>query len=65
MAPAVLCYPSGAYDARVMTAVRAAGYRIAVTTKFGKTLEPESPLEWPRVRVSAHESLEEFAGSLQ
>ena len=32
VAPSVLCYPAGAYDARVMTAVRAAGYRVAVTT---------------------------------
>jgi peptidoglycan/xylan/chitin deacetylase (PgdA/CDA1 family) len=65
VAPSVLCYPSGAHDARVMTAARAAGYRVAVTTTFGKTLEPGSSLEWPRVRVSGHESLEEFAGSLQ
>lgn len=65
VAPAVLCYPSGAHDARVMTAAHAAGYRIAVTTAFGKTLGPESPLEWPRVRVSGHEPLDEFAGSLR
>jgi peptidoglycan/xylan/chitin deacetylase (PgdA/CDA1 family) len=65
VAPAVLCYPSGAHDARVMTAAHAAGYRVAVTTTFGKTLEPESCLEWPRVRVSGHEPLDEFAGSLQ
>ena len=65
VAPPVLCYPSGAHDARVMSAARAAGYRVAVTTTFGKTLEPGSSLEWPRVRVSGHEPLDEFAGSLQ
>lgn len=29
------CYPNGSYDARVLGAVRAAGYECAVTTKWG------------------------------
>jgi peptidoglycan/xylan/chitin deacetylase (PgdA/CDA1 family) len=62
--PMAFAYPSGAYNQRVIAAVRAAGYRIAVTTHFGKILDPSHTFEWPRVRVTPYESLAVFAREL-
>ena len=45
------CYPAGRYDARVVAAVRAAGFLGATTTTEGLTT-PESPYELRRIRVS-------------
>jgi peptidoglycan/xylan/chitin deacetylase (PgdA/CDA1 family) len=36
--PSILAYPSGRYDARVVSAVRAAGYTAAVTTEDRRNL---------------------------
>lgn len=52
VAPYALCYPAGAYDERVMAAVRDAGYLMAVTTKPGKDLAPNRLMELPRIRIS-------------
>ena len=58
--PLVLCYPSGKYDGKVIDAVQAAGYLMAVTTRPGTQLDPVSRYEWPRVRVSPGTSLQGF-----
>ena len=44
------CYPVGRYDARVVAAVRAAGYSGATTTRIGLA-RPSEPFELARVRV--------------
>jgi peptidoglycan/xylan/chitin deacetylase (PgdA/CDA1 family) len=45
------CYPTGAYDARVVSAVRAAGYQGATTTEHGLASRRE-PFTMDRIRVS-------------
>jgi len=44
------CYPSGRYDARVVAAVRKAGYLAATTVKLGYA-RPAAPFTLARVRV--------------
>lgn len=56
-----LCYPAGAYDERVIEAVRDAGYAMAVVTDKGEALDPEAIFEIRRGRVQAHLSLAGFA----
>jgi len=45
------CYPAGRYDARVIAAVRTAGYVGATTTRYGLATSSK-PFELARVRVS-------------
>ena len=46
------CYPSGKYDARVVTAVKTAGYQSAVTTKSGVAEIKGDQYLLPRLRVT-------------
>jgi len=55
------CYPAGAYNDRVVEAVRDAGYVMAVVTDKGTVLDPEAIFEIRRGRVQAHLSLAGFA----
>lgn len=50
------CYPSGRYDARVVAAVRAAGYRAATTVVPGLARRGGNRMLLPRVRVNGSES---------
>jgi peptidoglycan/xylan/chitin deacetylase (PgdA/CDA1 family) len=45
------CYPYGDYDARVLNAVRAAGFHTAVTTRRGRAGRDADPHQLPRVLV--------------
>lgn len=54
-------YPSGALDPRVATAVAAAGYQTAMTTRSGVATANLDPLTLPRLRVSNHLALSTFA----
>ena len=45
------CYPSGHYDAAVLAAVRAAGYRGSTTVVPGWAQPQEDPYRLPRLRV--------------
>ena len=45
------CYPSGHYDAAVLAAVRAAGYRGSTTVVPGWAQPSEDPYRLPRLRV--------------
>ncbi|HEY3759857.1 MAG TPA: polysaccharide deacetylase family protein [Solirubrobacteraceae bacterium] len=45
------CYPSGQYDATVLAAVRAAGYRGSTTVVPGWAQPEEDPYRLPRLRV--------------
>ncbi len=53
---ALLCYPSGRYDARVERAVRAAGYAAATTTQPGWATPRADRFALPRVRVNGTDS---------
>jgi len=46
------CYPYGAHDARVIAAVKAAGFRTAVTTAKGRVKPDANALALPRVKIS-------------
>ena len=46
------CYPYGAHDARVIAAVKAAGFRTAATTVKGRVKTGANSLALPRVKIS-------------
>lgn len=50
--PRFFCYPAGKYDARVIAAVKAAGYAGATTVEPGVARRSDRPFELPRVRVT-------------
>jgi peptidoglycan/xylan/chitin deacetylase (PgdA/CDA1 family) len=58
------CYPSGQFNARVITAVAAAGYQSATTERPGIEHGWPDRLTWSRVRVNGGESLHQFIRSL-
>jgi peptidoglycan/xylan/chitin deacetylase (PgdA/CDA1 family) len=58
-----LCYPFGAYSATVITAVRAAGYRGATTTEYGRASRDE-PYSLNRIRISHSDGVSGFARKL-
>ena len=58
------CYPAGRYDARVIAAVRRAGYLGATTTLDGLAT-PGRPYELRRVRVSRSDGLAGFAARIE
>jgi hypothetical protein len=53
-------YPSGVHDARVLAAVRKAGYEGAVTTA-GTLAEPGDPFRLARIEIVRGDILPEFA----
>lgn len=57
------CYPAGRYDARVIRAVRRAGYLGATTTVDGLA-RPDRPFELRRVRVSGGDGVAGLAEKL-
>ncbi|HEU0246912.1 MAG TPA: polysaccharide deacetylase family protein [Gaiellaceae bacterium] len=58
------CYPAGRFDARVIAAVRHAGYLGATTTLDGLAT-PSRPYELRRVRVSRSDGLAGFAARIE
>jgi peptidoglycan/xylan/chitin deacetylase (PgdA/CDA1 family) len=59
-----LCYPDGRFDARVIRAVRAAGYLGATTTRYGLARRRDL-FELARIRVSGSEGVNGFAAELR
>ena len=57
------CYPAGRYDARVIAAVRRAGFLGATTTNYGLA-RPSQPYTLARVRVSGGDGVGGFAAKL-
>ena len=47
----ILCYPYGHWSDEVVEETRAAGYKMAVTTGFGRVRRDDDPLRLPRVSV--------------
>jgi peptidoglycan/xylan/chitin deacetylase (PgdA/CDA1 family) len=58
------CYPSGRYDARVIAAVRRAGYLGATTTNYGLA-KPADIYTLDRVRINGSDGITGFARKLQ
>jgi peptidoglycan/xylan/chitin deacetylase (PgdA/CDA1 family) len=58
------CYPSGRYDARVVAAVRRAGYLGATTTNDGLA-RPRDIYTLSRIRINGSDRLAGFAGKLE
>ena len=58
------CYPAGRYDARVIDAVRQAGYLTATTTQYGNA-GPDQLLTLNRVRINRSDGVEGFAGKIK
>jgi peptidoglycan/xylan/chitin deacetylase (PgdA/CDA1 family) len=47
------CYPNGDWDQRCLDAVKQAGYRCALTTRWGRNLHPPSPFLLERTPAGA------------
>lgn len=58
------CYPAGRTDARVVEAVRAAGYLGATTTVDGLAAPDQPPYELRRIRVNGSDGVQGLAESL-
>jgi peptidoglycan/xylan/chitin deacetylase (PgdA/CDA1 family) len=58
------CYPAGRYDAAVLRAVRAAGFRGATTENHGPASSVDGYLTLDRIRVNGSDSLATFAAKL-
>ena len=58
------CYPSGRYDARVIAAVRRAGYLGATTTSYGLA-RPADIYTLDRIRINGSDGIGGFARKLQ
>jgi peptidoglycan/xylan/chitin deacetylase (PgdA/CDA1 family) len=58
------CYPAGRFDATVIAAVRAAGYRGATTTRVGLA-RPDEMFTLARVRVDGGDAAAGLAGKLR
>jgi peptidoglycan/xylan/chitin deacetylase (PgdA/CDA1 family) len=63
--PEFFCYPAGRYDATVIAAVRAAGYRGATTELPGPARPGEDPYQLRRIRVARGESAADVLASLR
>jgi peptidoglycan/xylan/chitin deacetylase (PgdA/CDA1 family) len=57
------CYPSGRYDARVIAAVRRAGYLGATTTNYGLA-KPTQRYTLARIRINGSDGVRGFASKL-
>jgi peptidoglycan/xylan/chitin deacetylase (PgdA/CDA1 family) len=57
------CYPAGRYDARVIAAVRDAGFFGATSTEYGLA-RPSDPYTLDRVRIDGGDGLSGFASKL-
>ena len=56
----ILIYPYGHYSSVYIDQAKKAGFDMALTVHFGTTLQLNSLMEMPRVRVNGRESLEKF-----
>jgi peptidoglycan/xylan/chitin deacetylase (PgdA/CDA1 family) len=61
---AFFCYPSGRYNARVVAAVRAAGFFGATSESFGPASPRDGLLTLPRIRVDGSDGVSGLAAKL-
>ncbi len=59
-----IAYPFGDVTNNVLSITKEAGFKVGVTTKFGRAKKGMDPLRLPRVRVSKGESLKTFISYL-
>lgn len=59
-----LAYPHGRYDERVRAIAQESGYRSACSVRIGRFRRSDDPLALPRVPVTGHDSLFDFAWRL-
>jgi peptidoglycan/xylan/chitin deacetylase (PgdA/CDA1 family) len=59
------CYPSGKYTSAVASAVAAAGFHDATTTRYGYSYTLANRYVWSRLRVGGGEPLDQFAPAVQ
>jgi len=62
---AVFCYPYGHYSDFTKTVLNDAGYKLAVTTEYGRVYPNMDKLSLPRVRMSAPEGMVSFQSKVQ
>jgi peptidoglycan/xylan/chitin deacetylase (PgdA/CDA1 family) len=58
------CYPAGRFDARVIAALKAAGYQAATTTELGLASPAEPPFQLKRIRVNRSDGVQGLAKNL-
>ncbi len=63
--PRFFCYPSGKYDASVISVLKSAGYWGAVTTEWGHTHTLDHLFEMPRLRIRGADTLNSFIEKLE
>jgi peptidoglycan/xylan/chitin deacetylase (PgdA/CDA1 family) len=59
------CYPSGKYTSAIASAVAAAGFHDATTTRFGYSYTIANRYVWSRLRVSGGDPLDQFAAAVR
>ena len=60
-----VAYPSGKYNAGVLSASAIAGYKVGVTTHFGLATNNDDHLEFPRIEILGSDSLADFAKKVE
>jgi peptidoglycan/xylan/chitin deacetylase (PgdA/CDA1 family) len=60
----VFCYPFGDYTDQAIQELKEAGFKMAVTTEYGKAEPGMNPLLLPRVRISQTTSLNAFINAI-
>ena len=60
----VLAYPYGDVTANVLSITKEVGFKIGVTTKYGRAKKGMDKLQLPRVRVSKSTKIAGFKASL-
>jgi len=60
----VFCYPFGDYNDSEKQLLREAGFKIAVTTEYGKAQIGIDKLQLPRIRMNGGTSLDGFIGAI-
>ena len=59
------CYPAGKYDARVVAAVRVAGYLPATTVNYGAASPRQGLYTLDRIRIDGSDGLAGFVRKLE
>ncbi len=59
-----LAYPYGDVTENVLSITKEAGFKVAVTTRYGRAKKGMDPLQLPRIRMSINTSLTAFKNSL-
>lgn len=61
----VFCYPFGDYTDQAIQELKEAGFKIAVTTEYGKAEPGMNPLLLPRIRISQTTDLASFISAIK